>query len=423
MSFAAPRGRRLVSLALACSLGLAAASPASDLYRSATTQAEREYYGWATADLGALSRKYEAELDSRCAPAGDACDYATGRAVLADWLREFGDPHMSVRDPEAAQRLQEITQNLAVPRLGLRAARAEGGLLVTAVMPGSPAALAGVRLYDLLPTVGGQDAGKRAGKDAPVGPNDLTRLERAGGEISLTLRRAGEAEQTLALTPAVLQARDVPGLRWAGEDGRVAVIDFPSFLPDDAAPQFLARVREAQAGGARALVVDLRYNGGGTLTQCVAAASIFAPVTYQLEYRGGRAVYRGVDGQEGRGRSPQGGAVWRGPAAVLVGPGTASCAEVFSVYAQRAGAVVVGEPTRGVGNSGVTFAPLPDGGVMTITVLRAFGPDGQALPAKVTPDVTAPFDVPAYVQTGRDATLDAAVGALAGRLAPAAVAR
>ncbi|ACO46199.1 S41 family peptidase [Deinococcus deserti] len=406
--------RRLSGLVLV--LGMASASPATDLYSAATSAVKRDYFGWATADFSALAREYEAVLAERCAPQGETCDYGTGRAVLTELFKAFGDAHTNVRDPEGAQRLNEVTQDRAVPRTGVRVVRVEGGLLVASVMPGSPAHAAGLRRLDLLPMVNGEAAGKRNSENAPVGPVEFVRLERAGQPIRVTLRRAGEPERELLLSSDVLKARDVATLSWVGSDGKTALIDLPTFLSSDASELFLAKVREAQAAGARRLIVDLRFNSGGSLTQCVAAASTFEPVRYKSQFQVGSYTYIGVNGKSvsalGRVFTPADARIWKGPVAVLVGPNTASCAEVFSFFAQKAGAVTVGELTRGVGNSGVLFSPLPDGGVLSVTVLKAFTADGQPLPERVIPLVVAPTDVALLSAEGRDSTLEAALSAL-----------
>lgn len=396
----------------------AGASPATDLFGAATRAVQSEYYGWATADRAGLSAKYAALLTERCAPQGEACDYATARAVLGDLFTELGDAHTNIRDPEGAERLAEITQNRAVQRTGARVARVPGGLLVVSVMPGSPAEAAGLRHFDLLTRVNGEAAGKDAdGANLPVGPNEFVRLERAGAPLQVTRRRAGIPDQDLTLPTAPLQARDEPTLSWTGPQGKTAVIDLPSFLPLDSAALFLKRLNEARAGGAQALIVDLRYNGGGSLGQCVAAASAFGPVLYQTRGPNWRYTYAGVHGEEtlaflARLARPDWN-LWRGPLAVLVGPGTASCSEVFSYYARRSGAILVGEQTRGVGNSGVIFEPMPGGNMLSVTVLRAYTDAGEALPAFLTPDVAAPTDLGVLSREGRDTTLEAALTALA----------
>ncbi|GGR46820.1 peptidase S41 [Deinococcus seoulensis] len=430
----------LTAALLCAALPLAAASPATDLYRDATTRVLRDYYGWSTADLKALTEQYGRTLEERCAPAGDACPFETAREVLTELFTQVGDAHTSVRDPESALRLREVQENLAVPRTGARVVSVPGGLLVASVMPGSPAEQAGLRPFDLLTRVNGAPAGKNpdptpsadtgngtgAGTQddqaAPgtdlLGAREFTRLERAAQPIQVEVTAPGRAPRPLTLTTATLRARDEPTLNWVGPDRRTALISVASFLPSDTAAQFLARVREAEREGARALLIDLRFNGGGSLTQCVAAASIFAPTQYRSRFRTGGTMYAGIEGRpagpQDRQRPPDT-AVWRGPAAVLVGPNTASCSEVFTYYAQRAGALAVGEVTRGVGNSGVTLEPLPDGGVVSVTVLRAYWPDGTPLPAHVTPDVPAPTDLRALTTQGQDTCLNAALNALNAR--------
>lgn len=396
----------------------AAASPASDLYAAATKAVRDNYHGWSTQNFRSLETQYARHLARACEPQGEACSYDTGRAVLSELLADFGDAHTYVRDPEGAARYRESEQERVVPRTGLRLARVQGGLLVASVAAGSPADLLGVRRFDLITQVNGQAVGGPipTGQVAPAGdfgPNDFARLERTGQAIDLTLRRAGEAEQTVKVIGLPMPASDRPAPVWAGAEGRVAVIDLPSFLSTDTAAAFLAQVRQLQAAGVRSLIVDLRFNGGGNLQQCVAAASIFGPVVYNASYAVGGFSYSGLDGREGAYldtvfASPSR-RVWNGPAAILIGPDTASCAEVFAYYAQKGGARLVGEATKGVANSGVLLRNLPDGGLIAVTVFRGYASGDVALPARLTPDVPAPLDIDLLTTQGRDTGLEAAL--------------
>ncbi|MGX9687074.1 S41 family peptidase [Deinococcus wulumuqiensis] len=407
----------------------AQASPASDLYAAATKVVRENYHGWSTRNFRTLEAQYARKLARACAPQGETCSYDTGRAVLGELLADFGDAHTYVRDPEGAARYRESEQGQVVPRTGLRLARVQGGLLVASVAAGSPADLLGVRRLDLITQVNGQAVGGllAPGQAAPpgdFGPNEFARLERTGQAIDLTLRRAGEDEQTLKVIGLPLPARDRPEPVWVGAGGRVAVIDLPSFLSPDTAAEFLAQVRQLQASGVRRLIVDLRFNGGGNLQQCVAAASIFGPVVYNASYAVGGFSYSGLDGREGAYldsvfASPSR-RVWTGPAAVLIGPDTASCAEVFAYYAQKGGARLVGEATKGVANSGVLLRNLPDGGLIAVTVFRGYATGDVPLPARLTPDVPAPLDIGLLTTQGRDTGLEAALSALGETAAPTA---
>ncbi|ANE43690.1 S41 family peptidase [Deinococcus puniceus] len=407
-----PQLRCVPALLLALTCGLAAASPATDLFDTVTKAVQTGYYGWSTVDRVALAQKYAPILAERCEAQAESCDYGTGRAVITDMLKELGDAHTNVRDAEAAERLAEVSQNKSVPRTGARVSRVAGGLLVVSVMPGSPAERAGVRRFDLLTQVNGE----QAGTDQPIGPNEFVRLERANSPMSVSVKRAGTPERTVTLTPQNLQARDEPTLSWVGEGGRTALIQYPTFLSSDSAELFLERVGEAKRANAEALIVDLRYNGGGSLNECVAASSVFGPTIYRARFERGGFTYGGLLGDEvmspvARMARPDW-AVWKQPVAVLIGPNTASCAEVFTHYARLSGATAIGEVTRGVGNSGVNFRPLPDGGVLGLTILKAFDAADKPLPDRITPDILAPTDIAALTSTGQDTTLDAALTVL-----------
>ena len=399
---------RRLALTLCLALpGVAQASPASELFGLVSTELQRDYYGWSEVDRGALVERYKAVLSTRCESAGEACSFGTGRTVASEMLAELHDAHTSVRDAEAATRLNEVQNDLSVPRSGLRVLKQPGGLLVVGVQPGSPAERVGLGVYDLIVTVNG----KPAGKDLAVDSLAFVRLERASTPLNLLVQRAGQKTVlSFQVTPELMKARDVPTLSYPRPG--TALITLPTFLPGDSARLFLGKVAEAKNNGARELVIDLRFNGGGRLDQCVAAASIFRPVVYQARFQGGSWTYGGLNGEQApalSARIDRDSSVWNGPAAVLVGENTASCAEVFAFFAHKTGVKVVGSPTKGVGNSGVSFFPLPDQGVLSLTMLRAFDENGQALPDHIEPDVAAPTDLAALSTTGTDNTLDAAL--------------
>ena len=395
--------------ALLCSLAASAwASPATDLYRAATRTLQANYYGWSEADRAGLVADYARRLEQDCVPRAESCPFDQGRAVLKELLEQMHDPHTNVRDAEGAERLREVQQDLTVPRSGVRVKETPAGLLVV-----------GVQRFDLIHEVNGRPAGEGQAQDAAA----FVRLERAAAPIQVRLERGGRA-LALTLTTLPLKARDLPTLTYQqGPSGTVAVILYPSFLPQGSAARFLELLRQAQAAGARGLVVDLRYNGGGQLDECVKAASIFEPVLYQARWEGGSWEYAALNGEATLpltaklSRPTEG--LWHGPSALLIGENTASCAEVFGHFARGAGALLVGETTKGVMNSGVNFFPLPDHGVLSVTVLRAYDRFGAPLPSALTPDLTVHQDAAALAGSGRDEVMAAALGQVGLRLAAA----
>ena len=101
---------------------------------------------------------------------------------------------------------------------------------------------------------------------------------------------------------------------------------------------------------------------------------------------------------------------WTGPMAVLVNDNTASCSEAVAIQAARAGrALIVGEPTVGVGNNVVTPVALADEWRLVMTVAYSTTIQGDDLPARPPLDIEIEDDPLLTAATGRDAVLEAAI--------------
>jgi carboxyl-terminal processing protease len=100
---------------------------------------------------------------------------------------------------------------------------------------------------------------------------------------------------------------------------------------------------------------------------------------------------------------------------VLVGPESASSAEVFAAALQHhRRAILVGKTTAGSVMTSRLFS-LPDGGTLSLAVSEFVAPDGRRLEGVgVRPDVDA-ISTLAAVRAGRDILLEAAIAALEAR--------
>jgi carboxyl-terminal processing protease len=151
--------------------------------------------------------------------------------------------------------------------------------------------------------------------------------------------------------------------------------------------------------GARAIILDLRENGGGLLEEAVNVASIFIP-DGTIVSTDGRSQPRQV-------YLAKGGAISAAiPVVVLVDHGTASAAEIVTGALQdRHRAVVVGTHTYGKGVF-QEIEPLPNGGALDFTVGEYFTPSGRNLGgggvrrgAGITPNVYASTNLRSKVDT------------------------
>jgi len=276
-----------------------------------------------------------------------------------DELFNHLDPYSRYLGPEdaAAARSRRIGRSALGLTLGNGGRR---GIPVTAVAPGSAAALAGLRVGDRLLAIDGETllgGGAEAASVLLEGPEGSTLtlgLQRRGRGFEATLLRA-------ATPPETLRAERRDGILWLRLEGF-------SNATDRRLTQLLT---EAQRGALpRGIVLDLRGNRGGLLTQAVAVASAFLNdgLVAATEGRVAAAV---------RGYAAAGPDVTSGlPLVVLIDGRTASAAEIVAAaLADRRRAVVIGSATQGKGLIQLVL-PLADGGELLVSWSRVLAPDG-----------------------------------------------
>ncbi|MFE7900594.1 S41 family peptidase [Streptomyces sp. NPDC057424] len=254
----------------------------------------------------------------------------------------------------------------------------DGRVEVTKVRAGSPAATAGIRPGDLLRKVDGEKTDGRPvtevvsllrgdATDAPAGTAVRLGLERGTRAWTETLRRA-------QLSTDAVTARELAG--------RVTVIKVATFTKGSG-HQVRDAVRQAPSGAG--IVLDLRGNSGGLVTEAVTTTSAFLD--------GGLVATYDVDGEQRALHAEPGGDTTR-PLVVLVDGGTMSAAELVTGAVQDRGrALVVGSRTFGKGSVQMP-SRLPDGSVAELTVGHYRTPSGRGVDGRgITPDL----------ETGEDA--------------------
>lgn len=369
-----------------------------------------EYGGLSSANLPQLRQDYQARLGLVC-EALPSCPAAKAYPVLSAELAALHDNHSFLQEPDEYRDFLVAASGGNRKQFGLRLAAFEGEKrLILEVIPNSASALAGLRRGDVLEGLGGHEFHYAA----------LLQARDNGQSVRLQVRR-GSQHLTVNLTPRQSSTRDLPSLSWltAGQK-RVALLKIPSFLTGGGAAQMVHDlVRQAQDGQAAAVLVDLRGNGGGDLSECDAATSAFVPSFERLS-RSSQGSAR-VQVKAGARleddlmlSSITQAALWEGPLAILVDSESASCSEFFAYevqYAQRPQAVVVGQETAGVGNTATRLFPLPSGAALQLTILNYLKPDGTPYPEYVTPNIKAVTD-PLQLSQGKDSMVEAALQAL-----------
>ncbi|MFJ5263506.1 S41 family peptidase [Streptomyces sp. NPDC088387] len=259
--------------------------------------------------------------------------------------------------------------------VGLSARRERDGRIeVTEVRTGSPAASAGIRAGDRLVRVDGAKVeGRPVTEVVSLLRGDATDAD-AGSTVRLGLERGTRAWDT-----ELRRARLTTDSVTVGElaDG-VTVIRIAAFTKGSG-----KAVREAVEAvpADSGIVLDLRGNSGGLVTEAVTAASAFLD--------GGLVATYDVDGEQQALHAESGGDTTR-PLVALVDGGTMSAAELVTGALQDRGrAVVVGSRTFGKGSVQMP-TELPDGSVAELTVGHYRTPAGRGVDGRgITPDLEA----------------------------------
>ena len=287
-------------------------------------------------------------------------------------MLEALDPHSSFMPPELYKEMQIETQG-SFGGLGIEITVRERYLTVVAPIEGTPADRAGIVAGDRIIRIDGAPT-----KDMTL--VDAVRKLRGpkGTPVAITILREELDPFDVTVTRDIIEVHSVRTSDLGEGIGYVRLISFQERTSRDLQDELKA-LREK---GMRGLVLDLRNNPGGLLTQAVQIADLFLEKGKLIVYTEGRAKSQNlsfVDQHD----NPQ-----DFPMVVLVNKGSASASEIVAGALQdHQRAVVVGTQTFGKGTV-QTVIPLNDGSGLRLTTAKYFTPNKRAIDgAGLTPDI------------------------------------
>jgi carboxyl-terminal processing protease len=242
------------------------------------------------------------------------------------------------------------------------------GLRVTRVFPDSPAQGGGVVRGDVVTAVDGKSI---AGLSAELATNRIKGEE--GTDVTLTVRSTSGKERDIELTRAQVALPVVEGklLTYRGE--KIAYVRMTTFSTG-VHGLLREKVESLYDRGAEGLILDLRDNGGGLLSEAVLASSQFI--------ENGRIVSTSGRAEPEQVYEAEGDALPRRPMAVLINENTASAAEIMAAaLAQAKVATTVGTTSFGKGTFQRVF-PLENGGALDLTLGEYLTRNGSSVDGK-----------------------------------------
>jgi carboxyl-terminal processing protease len=292
--------------------------------------------------------------------------------ALRGIVESLGDPYSTYMTPQEFQDFQAGT-NGTFGGVGIVITEEDGYIVVVAPIKGTPGDRAGIRPRDRIIRVDGRDL-------RGVGVDTAGELMRGkpGTEVVLEIERDGRILR-VPITREVIEVNPVESKLLDGGYGYIRLTNFNEHAG--------RRVREALAAfekqGVRGIILDLRGNPGGLLSQALEVAREFVPA--------GPVVYIEERQQKERRVLSSNLSKQRWPLVVLVDGGSASAAEIVAGAIQdRKAGVLVGEKTFGKATVQDVFR-LANGGAVKLTIGRYLTPSGRSIDQEgITPDVLVP---------------------------------
>ena len=325
------------------------------------------------------------------------------------------EPHTNYLGPRASEQF-DIQMRLSLEGIGAVLQTREDYTVIREVVTGSPAGMSGkIKVGDRIMGVGQGESGPftdvlgwriddvvaqiRGPKDSTVRLQVLPADAGPDGKpvvIALVRKKISMEEQSAKKT--IMEVRDGTVKR------RVGVISLPTFYMDFEArrkgdkdfksatrdvARLLAELKKEKVDN---VLIDLRNNGGGSLTEAVELTGLFID-------RGPVVQQRSAEGKVEVENDTVPGLAWDGPVGVLINRGSASASEIFAAAIQDYGrGIIIGEPSFGKGTvqTLINLDRFGQGdkarlGELKMTIAQFFRINGGTTQLRgVTPDIKLP---------------------------------
>jgi len=375
-------------------------------------------------------------LQKRYERAAKRSEQVTTDDVFENFMNSFAhvfDPHSSYFSPRNSEEYR-IQMSLSYEGIGASLQAIDDYVTVMEILPGGSAQETGqLKATDRILAVG-------QGKDGELVDvvgwrlDDVVQLIRGPGGSFVKLQvQAGDAapgasERVIVLPrkkitlEAQAAKKELRKLKRGDEELRVGVITVPSFYQDYNArsagdDEYRSTTRDVERlikefdsdGGIDGLVLDLRENGGGHLSEAIGLVNLFVPKgpVVQLRETGGRVEVL---------ESETADVAYSGPLTILVDRFSASASEIFAAAMQDYGrGIVIGQETYGKG-SVQNLYPLdryalgqdPGYGQLTVTIGMYYRVTGDSTQNRgVQPDIRlpSPISVEEVGESSRESSL------------------
>jgi carboxyl-terminal processing protease len=352
--------------------------------------------------------------------------------IFLDALTSSFDPHTSYMSPSTYENFL-IMMRLELEGIGASLGSEDGYIVVKKIIPGGAAdKQAELKVEDKIVGVGEGAEGELA-DTVDMKLKDVVKMIRGkrGTDVRLEVLPAdGSKRKVIKITRAKIELKDSEarskifdeGRKPDGQPYKIGLIDLPSFYMDmegarNGMREFKSTTRDVRRileefnqKGVDAVVLDLRRNGGGSLSEAISLTGLFiddGPVVQVKDGNGRVQPYHDLES----------GTAWSGPLVVLISKFSASASEILAGAIQdyHRGLIVGDHATHGKGtvqsltDLGQEFfrgiSNSPPMGALKITMQQFYRPNGESTQKRgVLADIELP-SLTTYLDVG-EADLD-----------------
>jgi carboxyl-terminal processing protease len=292
------------------------------------------------------------------------------------------DPHSSFMTAEMYKELEVETRG-SFGGIGIEITILKDVLTVVSPIEDTPAFQAGIKAGDQIIKIDGKST-----KDITImeavsklrGPKD--------SKVTLTiLRETLDKPTDIVITRSIIKIKSIKARMYDDRIGYIRIAAFQEKTVDDLRKAL--KDLDGPTQSLKGLILDMRNNPGGLLTQAVEISDVFLKSGVIVSTRGKAKNLDNEFSARDNGDEPV------CPIVILVNEGTASAAEIVSGALQdNRRALIVGAQTFGKG-SVQTVIPLEDGSALKLTTAKYYTPSGRSIQAEgIAPDIIIKYQRP-----------------------------
>lgn len=319
-----------------------------------------------------LIKVYDGEID----------DDKLLEGAMKGMTNSLKDPYTVFKNKEELENFMNES-NTSISRIGISIVPVEGKIVIFEPKPDSPAENAGLKENDIIEKINGIEY---TSDDIAKAINTISQSD--GKKVTLSIKRSENQIFDVEVVPENVDVNVISGDMLEDSIGYIRI---ESFMNKDTTKDFVDKINQLKDDGMKGLILDLRENPGGLLSEAVGVASQFVPdgnlITYTVNKYGEKNESKSTGGNAGE-----------LPLVILINENSASASEVVTGALRDYNvATLVGNNTFGKGIVQETFKFKNDIGGLKVTTAKYYTPNGENIhKIGIKPDV----EVEASVRIG-----------------------